>query len=145
MAVDTTPTWRQRALRWSSYQLKLRKLLRVAPPVTLGVLVNRSLAEQYGLRGQVADHEIARIVDPHRPCEAGDGLQIGLNGFDVKQLSQFWNRNSAPVWMRSYDHLGFIDYPGLPKKWKDRDRDLAKLYPDDGSSWAALWVAGEPA
>jgi hypothetical protein len=42
--------------------------------------------------------------------------------------------------MRSYDHLGYVDYPDLPEKWKRRDRDLAKLYPRDGSSWTALWV-----
>jgi hypothetical protein len=144
MAIETIPTWRQRALRLSSYRVKIRKLFRARPPVTLGTLVNRSLTDQYGLRGEVANHEIARIVDPHRPCEVGGGLQIGLNGFGVEELAQFWNRSAAPVWMRSYDHLGFIDYPGLPEKWKKRDLDLEKLYPHDGSAWAALWGVAEP-
>jgi hypothetical protein len=139
MSADTTVSWRRRVFMWSAYSAKLRTLLAQKPAASLETIVNQYLAEKYGLRGDLAAHEIAAIVDPHRPSAVGDGFRIGLNGFNEKQLSQLWQDDPQILWTQSYDHLGPIDYSELPPKWKKRERELAGLHPADGSSWTALW------
>jgi len=139
MSIETTPTWRQRAFRWSAYQTKLKTWLGGSPPPDIAHVVSEYLAARHGVRGALTGSEISGTVDPHRPSETTGGFRIGLNGFDETSLSDLWPKTARVVWSRSYDHLGYIEYADLPKKWQQANIKLAKDYPLDGSSWTALW------
>jgi hypothetical protein len=133
---------RQQLFSLAAYTTKLRLIVGWRPPIDLVRVANQDLRERHAFHAILSPHEMARIVDPHRPADGANEFRIGLNGFDARNLRIGPNRLA---WARSYDHLGYVDYRGLPDKWARRNRELEQAYPDDGVNWTALWIVNQPA
>jgi len=130
---------RQQLLGPANYWKKLKRLLAGDTP-SIEKLANEYLSASGSVTSSLTGQELARIVDPHRPCGFEDAFRIGLNGLDSINLAAL-GLQMSPLWIRSYNHLGNTDCTDLPAKWKARYDELENLYPLDGAAWTVLWRA----
>jgi SAM-dependent methyltransferase len=115
---------------------------KVGPENFWGTL-NRMLAERHGFRDALADNEIRRIVDVHRPEAIPGDFRIGLNGFDADNLGSAYLPGFKLAWSASADHLGYNPRNMLSSRWQAKETELAREYPKDGSVFTAFWLQGE--
>jgi SAM-dependent methyltransferase len=101
--------------------------------------INRVLQRTMKLRGTLTPQEIHRLADIHRRGETDHEFKIGWDGLDWDQLRQSGLESFRVVWRRTYDHLGYVDPKGLTRRWRLREAELRKQYPDDGTAFCAVW------
>jgi len=101
--------------------------------------VNRRLTERYGLMGSLAENEIQRLVDIHRPEAVPGDFRIGLNGFDPQHLTQTYLPGFRLIWAGSSGHLGYASSSSLPPKWRHKEEALATSRPLAGCVFTAYW------
>ena len=101
--------------------------------------VNRKLMERYVLTGSLAENEIQRLVDIHRPEAVPGTFRIGLNGFDPQDLTQTYLPGFRLIWVGSSDHLGYASSASLSPKWQRREQTLAASRPLAGCVFTAYW------
>jgi len=108
-------------------------------PENFWLRLNRVLAERHSFCGPLAENEIRRIVDVHRPEAFPGDFRIGLNGFDADDLGRTYLPGFQLVWSGSADHLGYNPRHMLSEKWQAKETELAREYPHDGSVFTAFW------
>lgn len=139
--------WRAKRKRWAAYlnplayALKLRAVMGLKRRKGLEALLNELMVQRHGVVGGFCWPEIARLTDPHRPCEAPGGFRIGLDGLHAESLARNGFDGMSLVWQRSYEHLGPADYSELTRRWRRLNEQLHAVHPLDGACWTALWRA----
>lgn len=101
--------------------------------------VNLRLKQQFGLKGALAENEIRRIVDIHRPEAVPGNFRIGLNGFDVDELSRTYLPDFHLEWVATTGHLGYFSANNLTPAWRRRQSLLEAMHPLAGSVFTAYW------
>ncbi len=101
--------------------------------------VNIVLQQHYGFTGRLAENEIRRLVDVHRPEAVPGKFRIGLNGFDMDEIARTHLPGFRSVWTATSDHLGYHARHSLSQQWQRKEAALAAEYPLDGSVVTAYW------
>jgi 2-polyprenyl-3-methyl-5-hydroxy-6-metoxy-1,4-benzoquinol methylase len=101
---------------------------------TSELLVERKLISRPLTKGQVR-----QLVDIHVPPIHSDRFHIGSQGFDLGRLAGQYLPGFSLTKFRSYGFLGTEFEDVAAKRWQARARRLARLYPDDGAQFGALW------
>jgi SAM-dependent methyltransferase len=112
------------------------------PPPTVWDKVNLRLKRRYGLTGPLAENEIRRLVDIHRPEAVPGSFRIGLNGFDFDELSQLYLSDFRLEWVATSGHLGYDASSTFTPKWRSRAKALAAEQPLAGCVFTAYWKRG---
>lgn len=102
--------------------------------------LNDILMERHGFAGPLLENEIRRIVDVHRPEAMALDFRIGLNGFDVRNLSEAYLQGFRLVFAETSEYLGYTPKHSLPDEWKAKEESLSRAYPQDGSVFTAYWT-----
>jgi SAM-dependent methyltransferase len=119
---------------------RFRRVLRQPP--TIWDKVNLRLKQRYGMTGSLAENEIRRLVDIHRPEAVPGTFRIGLNGFDFDELSQFYLSDFRLEWVATSGHLGYDTASALTPQWRRKAITLAADQPLAGCVFTAYWKRG---
>jgi SAM-dependent methyltransferase len=108
-------------------------------PQTAWDKVNVRLKERYGLTKPLAENEIRRLVDVHRPEAIPGEFRIGLNGFDFDELSRFYLPGFRLESVATSGHLGYASSGILDPEWRKKENLLATEHPLAGCVFTGYW------
>jgi SAM-dependent methyltransferase len=101
--------------------------------------VNRVLANRYGFIEPLAENEIRRIIDVHRPEAVPGKFRIGLEGFDMDEVRRTYLPGFRAIWTATCEHLGYTPRRSLSPQWQRKEAELAAEHPWDGSLVTTYW------
>jgi SAM-dependent methyltransferase len=127
---------RQYLNRSGAFQLLRRTRAR---PSTIWDRVNMLLKERCGLASPLAENEIRRLVDIHRPESVPGTFCIGQNGFDFDELSRIHLPDFRLQWVATTDHLGYVAPTSLTAKWQRMAMALAEDDALAGCVFTGYW------
>jgi hypothetical protein len=133
---------RRRLLKYaepSRYWARLARVVRPNPFRDMTSGVNHLLRERIGMRGELTAKEIVRIVDPHVRDEFPGAHGLGSDGLDWHALG---GGPFSGLKLEAVRTSGYVmrDNPSrVPERWRELNDDLARRFPMDGCSFAALW------
>lgn len=116
---------------------RLRSSLRGERSVPLHDAVNRILETDFGFRHGLTNTEIARLVDPHLPCNFPGTFSIGYEAFDWVEIGDRYLPGFRLESITTWEHLGRAHETTLLHL--DIDQKLARKYPQDGCFFTAVW------
>jgi SAM-dependent methyltransferase len=97
------------------------------------------LLQRHVIRWPLKKEEVQQLVDIHVPPVHAGRFAIGSGGFDMTNLAVKYLPGFVPVCFRSYGFLGTEFEEVVGERWRARARRLARLYPEDGAQFSALW------
>jgi SAM-dependent methyltransferase len=95
--------------------------------------VNKMLAQYHGFKSALAENEIRRLVDVHRPEATPGDFRIGCDGFDMDEIIPTYLPGFRSSWTATCNHLGYYSHESLSSGWRQREAALAGQHPQDGS------------
>ena len=97
------------------------------------------LKQRYRLSGPLAENEIRRLVDIHRPESVPGTFCIGLNGFDFDELSRVHLPDFHLEWVGTTGHLGYDTSTSVTPKWQRKAIALAEEDALAGCVFTGYW------
>ena len=134
----TRPHRRLRQYLNRSRTFRLLRKTRTRPP-TIWDRVNTLLKERCGLASPLAENEIRRLVDVHRPESVPGPFCIGQNGFDFDELSRIYLPDFRLQWVATTGHLGYVAPTSLTARWQRTAMALAEDNGLAGCVFTGYW------
>jgi SAM-dependent methyltransferase len=123
-------------IKWfepASYIAKLKMIVGKHPlSATAKVAYDRGLFKRVpstSAVNKIVDYHVA-----HSPEEASEG-----RGLDFEKMQQHFGSIWQLRWLKAYGYFGGFNPVHAPEAWKNRIRQLAARFPNDGTNFSTIW------